>query len=52
MKCDPSRSKDETNLAQRQGGVDRSIMMYPNPNIYSTMDILAVLAAIFLMLAG
>jgi len=42
----------------RQGSVSRSMLVYilnkkwyPNPNIYSTMAILAVLAAMFLVLA-
>ena len=42
----------------RQGSVSRSMLVYilntkwyPNPNIYSTMAILAVLASMFLVLA-
>jgi hypothetical protein len=59
MQSNPNRSEDEANPPQPEGGVGRSIMVYilnekwyPNPNIYSTMGILAVLAAMFLVLAG
>jgi hypothetical protein len=59
MQDNPNRPEDEANPAQREAGVGRSILVYilnekwyPNPNIYSTMGILALLAAMFLVLAG